>query len=84
LTDIDSDLSAIPEPGAPWADDKEGSRQTGTWLFLALVLKKALEDRIAALGRVGSWPEDATKGFAATAEAIEQNIEPPAPTFEGR
>jgi transposase len=25
--------------------------------FLALVLKKALEDRIAALGRVGSWPE---------------------------
>src|SRR3984893_9083641 len=25
--------------------------------FLALVLKKALEDRIAALGCVGSWPE---------------------------
>ena len=25
--------------------------------FLALVLKKALEDRIAALGRLGSWPE---------------------------
>src|SRR5207302_5329887 len=25
--------------------------------FLALVLKKALEDRIAALGRSGSWPE---------------------------
>jgi Transposase DDE domain len=25
--------------------------------FLALVLKKALEDRIAALGRAGSWPE---------------------------
>jgi len=25
--------------------------------FLALVLKKALEDRIAALGRTGSWPE---------------------------
>lgn len=25
--------------------------------FLALVLKKALEDRIAALGRVGSWPD---------------------------
>jgi hypothetical protein len=25
--------------------------------FLALVLKKELEDRIAALGRVGSWPE---------------------------
>src|SRR5215472_635113 len=25
--------------------------------FLALVLKKALEDRIAELGRVGSWPE---------------------------
>ena len=25
--------------------------------FLALVLKKALEDRIAALGRPGSWPE---------------------------
>ena len=24
--------------------------------FLALVLKKALEDRIAALGRTGSWP----------------------------
>jgi hypothetical protein len=24
--------------------------------FLALVLKKALEDRIAALGRSGSWP----------------------------
>ena len=26
--------------------------------FLALVLKKALEDRIAALGRTGSWPRD--------------------------
>ena len=25
--------------------------------FLALLLKKALEDRIAELGRVGSWPE---------------------------
>ena len=25
--------------------------------FLALVLKKALEDRIAALGRSGSWPK---------------------------
>ena len=25
--------------------------------FLALVLKKALEDRIAALGRSSSWPE---------------------------
>ena len=25
--------------------------------FRALVLKKALEDRIAALGRSGSWPE---------------------------
>jgi hypothetical protein len=25
--------------------------------FLALVLKKALEDRIAALGHAGSWPE---------------------------
>lgn len=25
--------------------------------FLALVLKKALENRIAAVGRVGSWPE---------------------------
>ena len=25
--------------------------------FLALVLKAALEDRIAALGRSGSWPE---------------------------
>jgi hypothetical protein len=25
--------------------------------FLALVLKKALEERIAALGRTGSWPE---------------------------
>ena len=25
--------------------------------FLALVLEKALDDRIAALGRVGSWPE---------------------------
>ena len=25
--------------------------------FLALVLKTALEDRIAALGRSGSWPE---------------------------
>ena len=25
--------------------------------FLALVLKKALEDRIAALGRTSSWPE---------------------------
>ena len=25
--------------------------------FLALVLKKALEDRIAALARTGSWPE---------------------------
>ena len=25
--------------------------------FLALVLKKALEDRISALGRSGSWPE---------------------------
>ena len=24
--------------------------------FLALVLEKALDDRIAALGRVGSWP----------------------------
>src|SRR5215204_4590746 len=25
--------------------------------FLALMLKKALDDRIAALGRAGSWPE---------------------------
>jgi len=25
--------------------------------FLALVLKTALEERIAAIGRVGSWPQ---------------------------
>ena len=32
---------------------KEGAAKTP----LTLVLKKALEDRIAALGRSGSWPE---------------------------
>jgi hypothetical protein len=33
--------------------------------FLALVLKAALEDRIAALGRSGSWPEiHRRSGFA--------------------
>ena len=32
--------------------------------FLALVLKTALEDRIAALGRSGSWPEIWPTGLA--------------------
>jgi hypothetical protein len=41
--------------------------------FLALVLKKALEDRIAALGRSGSWPEIITDLDSLTETEIEQD-----------
>jgi len=41
--------------------------------FLALVLKKALEDRIAALGRTGSWPEIIADLDSLTETAIEQD-----------
>jgi len=41
--------------------------------FLALVLKKALEDRIAALGRSGSWPEIIADLDALTETEIEQD-----------
>ena len=39
--------------------------------FLALVLKKALEDRIAALGCVGSWPEIIADSDSLTETEIE-------------
>ena len=41
--------------------------------FLALVLKKALEDRIAALGRPGSWPEIIADLDSLTETEIEQD-----------
>jgi len=41
--------------------------------FLALVLKKALEDRIAALGRSGSWPENIADLDSLTETEIEQD-----------
>jgi Transposase DDE domain len=41
--------------------------------FLALVLKKALEDRILALGRVGSWPEILADLESLTETEIEQD-----------
>jgi hypothetical protein len=40
--------------------------------FLALVLKKALDDRIAALGHSGSWPEIITDLDSLTETEIEQ------------
>jgi hypothetical protein len=41
--------------------------------FLALVLKKALEDRIAALGHAGSWPEIIADLDALTETEIEHD-----------
>jgi hypothetical protein len=41
--------------------------------FLALVLKTALEDRIAALGRLGSWPEIIADLDSLTETEIEQD-----------
>ena len=41
--------------------------------FLALVLKKALEDRIAAFGRSGSWPEIITDLDSLTETEIEHD-----------
>jgi Transposase DDE domain len=41
--------------------------------FLALVLKKALEDRIAAFGRSGSWPEIVADLESLTETEIEQD-----------
>jgi Transposase DDE domain len=41
--------------------------------FLALVLKKALEDRIAALGRSGPWPEIIADLDSLTETEIEQD-----------
>jgi transposase len=41
--------------------------------FLALVLKKALEDRIAALGRTASWPEIIADLDSLTETEIEQD-----------
>src|ERR1700675_4629330 len=41
--------------------------------FLALVLKKALEDRIAAVGRSGSWPEIIADLDSLTETEIEQD-----------
>jgi hypothetical protein len=41
--------------------------------FLALVLKKALEDLIAALGRVGSWPEIIANLDSLTETEVEQD-----------
>ena len=41
--------------------------------FLALVLKKALEDRIAELGRTGSWPDILADLASLTETEIEQD-----------
>ena len=41
--------------------------------FLALVLKKALEDRLAELGRVGSWPEIIADLDSLTETEVEQD-----------
>jgi transposase len=41
--------------------------------FLALVLKKALEDRIAELGRAGSWPEILADLDSLTETEVEQD-----------
>ena len=41
--------------------------------FLALVLKKALEDRIAALGRSGPWPQIIADLDSPTETEIEQD-----------
>jgi len=46
--------------------------------FLALVLKKALEDRIAALGYAGSWPEIIADLDALTETEIERAWKPQA------
>ena len=45
---------ALDPADLPWLD--ETIRGHVFCSFLALVLKKALEDRISALGRSGSWP----------------------------
>ena len=53
-----------------------GSRRKprhGSRSFLALVLKKALEDRIAAFGRSGSWPEIVADLDSLTETEIEQD-----------
>jgi len=44
--------------------------------FLALVLKKALEDRIATLGRTGSWPEIIADLDSLTETEIEHDGKP--------
>jgi hypothetical protein len=41
--------------------------------FLALVLNKALDDRIAALGRSGSWPEIIADVHSLTETEIEHD-----------
>jgi hypothetical protein len=41
--------------------------------FLALVLTKALDDRIAALGRSGSWPEIIADVHSLTETEIEHD-----------
>ena len=41
--------------------------------FLALVSKKALEDRVAELGRVGSWPEIIADLDSLTETEVEQD-----------
>src|SRR5665648_1086038 len=41
--------------------------------FLALVLKKALEDRIADLGKLGSWPEILADLDSLTETEVEQD-----------
>jgi transposase len=41
--------------------------------FLALMLKKALEDRLAELGRVGSWPEIIADLGSLTETEVEQD-----------
>jgi hypothetical protein len=41
--------------------------------FLALILKKALEDRIAELGRTGSWTDILADLVSLTETEIEQN-----------
>jgi hypothetical protein len=54
--------------------------------FLALVLKKALEDRIVALGRTSSWPEiiadlGSLTETASASSSAQRRVPPPVSLF---
>lgn len=60
-------------PRFHWGEAQLQYRTHSFCSFLALVLKKALEDRIAAFGRSGSWPEIIADLDSLTETEIEQD-----------